>query len=64
MENMKVSVSGKKLTIVIEDLTKDLGPSQSGKTHIIATTHGPVPVPKAAAGVSLNVNLYKKVKKA
>ena len=39
MKNVEVKIDGNKLNIEI-DLTKDYGPSKSGKTIIIATTEG------------------------
>jgi hypothetical protein len=39
MKNVEFSVKGDILTITV-DLTKDFGPSSSGKTIIIASTEG------------------------
>jgi hypothetical protein len=44
MQNVKLTVEGKKLVIEV-DLTQELGPSSSGKTTIVATTGGNAPVP-------------------
>ena len=52
----EVSEDGTWLDIRI-DLTKDFGPSQSGKTIIIASTDGNHVV---APGIMLGLNLYKK----
>jgi ABC-type molybdate transport system ATPase subunit len=57
MQNVELEVKGKKLTITV-DLTKDFGPSKSGKTTIIATTAGNVDVPEHP-GVKLGLNLYR-----
>lgn len=55
MRNVKTSEKGSVLTLVI-DLSKDLGPSKSGKTQIIATTGGAV---RLASGAAFNLNVYK-----
>lgn len=60
MDNVKYEVSkdGKTLTVVV-DLTKDLGPSASGKTRLIGSTRGGVKL-EGHDGVSLNVSVYRK----
>ena len=57
MKNVKLSVSGNSLTITV-DLTQEFGPSSSGKTIIIASTEGNVPLPGRTEVVGLNV--YRK----
>lgn len=57
MKNVDVSVTGNMLTITV-DLSKELGPSSSGKTTIIATTEGNVSIPGREE--KLGVNVYKK----
>ena len=57
MKNVELSVNGKILTITV-DLTKEFGPSSSGKTIIIASTEGDIPLPGRAEVVGLNV--YRK----
>ena len=42
MKNVEISVAGNILTITV-DLTKEFGPSSSGKTIIIASTAGNSP---------------------
>ena len=55
--NTEVSKDGKTLTITI-DLTKDFGPSASGKTISIASTKGNQAI-DGAGGARLGLNLYK-----
>lgn len=55
MKNVKTTEKGNVLTIQV-DLSKDLGPSKSGKTHIVATTAGAV---RLASGAAFNLNVYK-----
>jgi hypothetical protein len=43
------------------DLTKDFGKSASGKSNIIATTEGNIPVP-GNEPVKIGLNVYKKPK--
>lgn len=57
MKNVEMSVEGNILTIKI-DLTKEYGPSSSGKTIIIASTEGNVSVPDREEKIGLNV--YRK----
>jgi len=58
LKNVEMSVTGNILTIRV-DLTKDFGPSSSGKTIIIASTEGNAPVPGNDA-VKVGLNVYKK----
>ena len=57
MKNVQMSVEGSILTIKV-DLSKEFGPSSSGKTIIIASTEGNVAVPEREEKVGLNV--YRK----
>ena len=57
LKNVERSVKGNTLTITV-DLTEEFGPSSSGKTIIIASTEGNVPLPGRAEVVGLNV--YRK----
>jgi len=55
--NVKIEVKGNIMTVTI-DLSKDLGPSASGKTRLVATTRGGVRV--GETGVSANISAYRK----
>lgn len=57
MKNVELKVDGTILTISI-DLSKEFGPSSSGKTTIIASTEGNVSIPGREEKIGLNV--YKK----
>jgi hypothetical protein len=57
MKNVQMAVDGNILTITV-DLSKEFGPSSSGKTIIIASTEGNVSVPDRDEKVGLNV--YRK----
>jgi len=57
MKNVDMKVEGNILTIKV-DLSKEYGPSSSGKTIIIATTEGNVSIPEREEKVGLNV--YRK----
>ncbi|MFB3071267.1 MAG: hypothetical protein ACE1ZK_04285 [Nitrospirales bacterium] len=57
MKNVELSVEGTMLTIKV-DLSKDFGPSSSGKTTIIASTEGNVNLPDREEKIGLNI--YKK----
>jgi hypothetical protein len=57
MKNVDMTIDGDMLTIKV-DLTKEFGPSSSGKTTIIASTEGNVTVPGREEKIGLNV--YRK----
>lgn len=57
MKNVEMKVEGTTLTIKV-DLSKDFGPSSSGKNIIIASTEGNVSVPNRDEKIGLNI--YKK----
>ncbi|MGV7228410.1 MAG: hypothetical protein ACQ9IQ_07090 [Nitrospirales bacterium] len=57
MKNVELTVEGNILTIQV-DLSKDFGPSSSGKTTIIASTEGNVSIPEREEKIGLNI--YKK----
>jgi hypothetical protein len=57
MKNVEMTVEGNILTIRV-DLSKEFGPSASGKTIIIASTEGNLAVPDREEKVGLNV--YRK----
>lgn len=57
MKNVEMTVDGTLLTIKV-DLSKEFGPSSSGKTIIIASTEGNVTIPGREEKVGLNV--YRK----
>ncbi len=57
MKNVEMTVDGQMLTIKV-DLSKDFGPSSTGKTILIASTEGNIVVPGREEKVGLNV--YRK----
>lgn len=57
MKNVEMQVEENILTIKV-DLSKEYGPSSSGKTIIIASTEGNVSVPDREEKIGLNV--YRK----
>lgn len=57
MKNVEMSVEGDILTIKV-DMTKEFGPSSSGKTIIIASTEGNQTIDGREEKVGLNV--YRK----
>lgn len=58
MENLKISTEGSKVTITF-DAEHRGGKSSSGKTTIVATTSGNVPVP-GFPHIKIGVNAYVK----
>jgi hypothetical protein len=54
VKNITMKVEGNTLTITV-DLSKDLGPSKSGKTRIIATTAGNISIPGTDAKAGINI---------
>jgi hypothetical protein len=57
MKNVEMSVEGNILTIKV-NLSKEYGPSSSGKTIIVASTEGNVSIPDREEKLGLNV--YRK----
>jgi hypothetical protein len=58
MKNVEMKVEANTLIIKV-DLTKEFGPSSSGKTTIIASTEGNQFIP-GKEGVKVGLNVYKK----
>ena len=58
MKNVEMNLEGNILTIKV-DITKEFGPSSSGKTIIIASTEGNIPIPDKD-DVKIGLNVYKK----
>ena len=58
MKNVEMAVEGNILTIKV-DLSKEFGPSSSGKTIIIASTEGNVSIPDQEEK-KVGLNIYKK----
>jgi len=58
MKNVEMKLENNILTIKV-DLTKEFGPSSSGKTIIIASTEGNISVPDKEE-VKIGLNVYKK----
>ena len=58
MKNVDMNVEHGTLTIKV-DLTKELGPSASGKSVILATTQGNVDVP-GVSDVKIGLNVYRR----
>jgi hypothetical protein len=54
MKNVEMTVAGNILTIKV-DLSREFGPSASGKTTIVASTEGNVTIPDREEKVGLNV---------
>ena len=57
MKNVEMSVEGTVLTIKV-DLSKEFGPSSTGKTSIVASTERNVSIPDRQENIGLNV--YRK----
>lgn len=55
MQNCEIKIEGSKAIIII-DLTKEFGPSATGKTTVVASTRGNVQI---APGVKLGLNAYR-----
>jgi hypothetical protein len=58
MKNVQMTVEGNILTIKV-DLTKNFGPSSSGKTIIVASTEGSIPV-DGHENILAGLNVFKK----
>jgi hypothetical protein len=58
MKNVEMKTEGDILTIKV-DLTKEFGPSSSGKTIIIASTEGNIAI-DGHEEIKVGLNIYKK----
>jgi hypothetical protein len=58
MKNVEMKVEGNILTVKV-DLTKEFGPSSSGKTIIIASTEGNVAI-EGHEEAKIGLNVYRK----
>ena len=58
MKNVEMKLEGDILTIKV-DVTKEFGPSSSGKTIIIASTEGNISIPDKD-DVKIGLNVYRK----
>lgn len=58
MDNVKITRTDKKLTIVV-DLSKKGTPSSSGKSLVIASTNGNQPI-EGEGGFVIGLNIYTK----
>ena len=58
MKNVEMKMEDN-ILIVKVDLTKEFGPSASGKTIIIATTEGNISIPDKE-NIKIGLNVYKK----
>lgn len=58
MKNVEMKLEENILTIKV-DLTKEFGPSASGKTIIIASTEGNISVPDRD-NIKIGLNVYRK----
>jgi hypothetical protein len=58
MKNIEMKAEGNILTITV-DLTKEFGPSSSGKTIIIASTEGNIAI-EGHEEIKVGLNIYKK----
>lgn len=57
MQNVDLKVKGNTLTLIV-DLSKDNGPSASGKTHLVASTQGNAEVP-GYPNVRVGLNVFR-----
>lgn len=58
-QNVEMKMDGSILTITV-DMSKEFGPSKSGKTVQVASTQGNVSVPGTEAKIGLNIYKYPK----
>jgi hypothetical protein len=58
MKNIEMTLNGEKLVITV-DLTKDYGPSKSGKSITIASTEGNISIPEHE-DIKIGLNIYRK----
>lgn len=59
MKNVDMKVEGDKLTITV-DMTKEFGPSSSGKTIIVASSEGNQTIEYKDGNYKIGLNVYRK----
>ena len=59
MKNVEMKVEGDKLMITV-DLTKEYGPSSSGKTIIVASSEGNQTIDYKEGQYKLGLNIFRK----
>ena len=57
--NMKIETKGKSIVITI-DASKEMGPSRSGKSIVVASSYGAIPVAVDGETINVNINVYKR----
>lgn len=57
--NIKTEVKGDILTITV-NLSEDHGPSKSGKTLIVASSHGFTNIDHKGSNIGISINVTKK----
>jgi len=58
MKNVDMKLNGDKLVITV-DISKDFGPSKSGKSITIASTEGNISIPENEE-IKIGLNIYRK----
>jgi S-adenosylmethionine hydrolase len=58
-QNIKAEIKGSVLTLTV-DMSKTFGPSKSGKTTIIASSQGNVPIQGSNPQAHIGLNIYRK----
>lgn len=58
MKNIEMKLNGEKLVIAV-DISKDFGPSKSGKSLTIASTEGNISIPEHD-DIKIGLNIYRK----
>ncbi|KQC06657.1 MAG: hypothetical protein APR54_01555 [Candidatus Cloacimonas sp. SDB] len=59
MKNVDMKLNGNQLVITV-DITKEFGPSKSGKSITIASTEGNVSIPDNE-DIKIGLNIYRKI---
>jgi hypothetical protein len=58
MKNVKLEITKNILTIEV-DLSKDFGPSGSGKSIMIASSEGSQSLPDSLDGIKIGLNVFR-----
>ena len=59
MKNVDMKLNGNQMVITV-DITKEFGPSKSGKSITIASTEGNVSIPDNE-DIKIGLNIYRKI---
>ena len=59
MKNVSMTINESGILTISVDLSKEYGPSKSGKNTIISSSEGNISAPEPYSDVKVGINIYK-----